>query len=725
MEGAAGLFVALVLVVFSGTVQQRISDFSYVKYRAAIHSKNLDQIIQTERFASGRMGQIMRAAQNQWFINTYLRDEPFGTETSAAYFNLKPHFNKGASFTTQTTDLVVTRYVIAEHGAAVVILLLLILLVTTGYYSLFADLSKARIFAPFGMLLLLFTISFFIWLTATNRFIFFGQDFPLLSLTSLFTLVFSAGLLLVVVLYRPETRRIRDTSRPRWSSSRFSRSSSSALSSSKRTMSSTKTISPSTSVSTRRANDFQRLNESFSLFQEGLSGDPEPDSLVNAFFSQMEDTIISQNQYSQSIFEHFVRQQADKTDPENLLHLVQRRGKYRFALNRNFYMIQPPQSEQKAWAGNLYAAREEAGGAYLIDMQDRGRHILIAANRVRSHLDNEMPDSRDKVRVAVIPASWVYDGKPAVIAWSDNTTPGQADFSISNSQSGAESYTQEFSNPAIRLRHDDLLTLHDRKGKKRRYRYLDSYNQYLAKNIWLNGKRRIFYPLGDKLLWAYYYAEAVKSAYSGTDSLDKNVRVSIDYALTEQLHHITETHFRKNHWEQRRLGLVVANGDGQLRALFDYKPEGTIDPNDIKEFHDKNREFYLRNNNKSERETFGNVNLLRMNNGPGSSLKPIVYTATASQYDLGWRGMTLVETPGSVVSKLRERKGNRKNPKDLKGFISHYGGKEVNMYWTGIDSGDFWRRTPSSYLTNSKNLYHSNGRFPRFLQPRLARESPV
>ncbi|MEM7035384.1 MAG: hypothetical protein AAF570_00315 [Bacteroidota bacterium] len=701
----SGGVAALFLVLMSGPIQQKTEDFGYVKYRAAIHSKNLDQIIQKERFSSGQVGQILRAAQNQWFINTYLRDQTYGGEESG-YFSLKPHFNKGSSFTTQTTDLVVTRYVIAEHGASVVILLLLLFLAVTAFFAFQANLRENRQFVPFGMLLLLFTISFFIWLTATNRFIFFGQDFPLISLTSLFTLVFSAGLLLFVVVGLEKEKPGRKKT-PRLILAPVA-----ALFVIGAVLQQQNNVLDegnfAFNLSLRQASsDFQRLNEDFGVFQENVDGNPQPDSVVKAFYAQLEDTIVSRNAFSQSIFEHFVKQQANKMNPEDLLHLVVRRGKYRFALNRSFYMIRPPQSQQNAWSGNLYAAREEVGGVYLLDMQDRSHHVLVPGDKIVTGLDQEIAPGQNKVNVSVIPASWLEGDQPAVIVWSDNPTTSKAEFSISNRESGTGAYTQDFANPAVRLLHDDLLNLHGPKGQKLRFKYLEDYNQFLAKNIWLNGERKLFYPLGDKLLWAYYYADAVQRALSGTDSATHNVRVSIDYPLTERLHNIAGRHFTENHWEKQRLGLVAVNGEGQLRAMIDYNPSGTIDPNDIKEFHDKNREFYLRNNNRSERETFGNINLLRLSNGPGSTLKPILYSAVASQYNLGWRTLRLEETPGSVVKQLQGERKAKQTPEEHAHFFSHYGGKEVNMTWGGIGEQDFWRHTPRTYLTYSKNLYHS------------------
>jgi len=81
----------------------------------------------------------------------------------------------------------------------VIWLLGLLLILLTGYtleYNIYND----TLSTIFKISVLLFTISYFIWLTATNRFIFFGQDFPLISLTSVFTVLFTLGLFLALIV---------------------------------------------------------------------------------------------------------------------------------------------------------------------------------------------------------------------------------------------------------------------------------------------------------------------------------------------------------------------------------------------------------------------------------------------------------------------------------------------------------------------------------------------
>src|SRR5690606_23009500 len=52
-------------------------------------------------------------------------------------------------------------------------------------------------------LLVLFTIALFVWLTATNRFVFFGQDFPFLSLTSKLSVLMPLLLWTITLIQQP------------------------------------------------------------------------------------------------------------------------------------------------------------------------------------------------------------------------------------------------------------------------------------------------------------------------------------------------------------------------------------------------------------------------------------------------------------------------------------------------------------------------------------------
>lgn len=685
--------VVLVLVALSPIGIQKIENLSYVRFRAEIHNRDLDQIIERERFDSGQMGQVLRASQNQWFINNYLQ-EPLEKERGGA-FNLRQHFNKGSSYTTQTTDLVVTRYVIAEHGSLVIFLMILgWLLLAVGFFFTYS-LKKAALVVPLGALLLLFAISLFIWLTATNRFVFFGQDFPLISLTSLFTLVFSLGLLSFVLVKISGQKFRFEVKSPRLLLPGTAFLGLILFLALGNPVLRENTFNFNLSFDNARA-ELDVLDEQFVAFQDTFSGEIPLDSMVKVFAKTLPDPQVSESAFTQSVWEHFVAEQKDKANPDELLHVVLRRGRHHLAMNRSYYLIRPPRERRVEWQGNLLAA-SEGTGTFLVDLRNRGQRIRVGNGSVETNLDARIPGLPDQVNCSVLPKTWTPDQKPLLlINASDGGASGPA-FYLSNQSQPGLGYAQGNRQPTLRMQSGDLLTIPVKNGKTQRYRYLEDHRQFLARNLWLNGERRWFYPLGEKLLWAYYYANAIEGAYLEAGKPATDVSVSIDYGLTEELSQKVERRFREEKWERQRLGVVALNGDGQVRLMLDHRLE-QVDPNDIREFSDKNREFYLRNNTRLERETFGNINLLKLPNGPGSTLKPIVYSAITSQYKLGWEGLSLETVPAVIRDTVWDQE---------EGHIQWYGGKEIDLAWSGIGEGDFLRITPREYIVRSRNLYHS------------------
>jgi hypothetical protein len=165
-------------------IQQTIREHSYIKYRAELLIRDADKIMADEEFGNNGITKLLQSAENQWFIS-YFYKKGKGLNFDNLY-TLEPHFKQGVSYIAQTTDLVTARYLIGEHSEFLVIVLLIgffmIFYLAYQEYSEFFVLNEIAL----KMLFLLVSISLFIWMTSTNRFIFFGQDFPMLSMQSLF-----------------------------------------------------------------------------------------------------------------------------------------------------------------------------------------------------------------------------------------------------------------------------------------------------------------------------------------------------------------------------------------------------------------------------------------------------------------------------------------------------------------------------------------------------------
>ncbi|MEM6803398.1 MAG: hypothetical protein AAF696_18465, partial [Bacteroidota bacterium] len=193
---AAGTLVATGIIENPGKKVSK--EYTYIKYRASIHNKSLEEISSEIAFESYQSRKLLEASQNQWFIDQLLQKD------SDKYFTLRPHFNKGASYISQTTDLVILRYIIAEHSQWTVLgLVLLFGFLFAGIiyrYNIFSGSNLALA----GIPLLLGIQGFFIWMTVSNRFAFFGQDFPLISMQSRMTLFFTLSLLLTLIFFLKE-----------------------------------------------------------------------------------------------------------------------------------------------------------------------------------------------------------------------------------------------------------------------------------------------------------------------------------------------------------------------------------------------------------------------------------------------------------------------------------------------------------------------------------------
>lgn len=702
-----GAFVVPFLVLFfllGKYVEEHKDHFNYVKYRAAVQTLDIEDIIKHEAFDSPEMRRILQAGQNQWYINAYLHSSLKEEARSGGFFELKPHFKKGASFHAQTTDIVIPRFVISEHSNWVVLLLIaFFFMVAIGFANHREEKSK-RFGETYVFPLLLGTTSFFIWLTSTNRFVFFGQDFPLISLTSKFTLAISLFILLLGIAF---------LARKRQGYHRKNQGNAFVMLVPTLLVAILAFVLPegntnqkgeglnSFSISLRDAKPrFSALNNQLLYCQESLrqnGTDPGKDliALMDSFYySYLDDTIVSpDNNFVQSIFEDFVHSKGDLMDPNRILHLVNNReGNFEFALNHQYYLVPPPLHQQNRWRGNLLAAKVEAG-VKLVDMEQRERFVLVSSKEVDPQFREQVAGTDLMTQMVSVPGSWILSGRPAVIVWDYAQEQNKANFNINNNVYTTLEYNQDFEHPALRLMPNDIITFKGGHNKReQQYKYVESFDNYLSKSIWLNGKPRMFYPMGERMFWAYNYSSLIHTAYSNSKDQYQDVRVSIDYDLNKSVDRMLEQRFEDLTLnESQRFSVAALNGDGQIRLIADYRPGKRANPNDIEDLNDYRNEMYKFKRTVTERALMGNANLLDMRAGPGSTMKPIVYSAVTSQYNLGWRSLNFL---GANSAEVYE--GDK---------MVMYGGKEVNLKWA-LDPHEFSSVDPIGYLSRSINNYH-------------------
>lgn len=698
----------------------KIDSFSYVKYRAEVNQKPLDDLIQQEKFNSNQVNYILRAAQNQWFINTYINADKKLDERDYkrknSNFRLKPHFAKGSSYTTQALDLVVTRYVISEHSELLVWLIILMLI----FISLFI-IAKNNVFDSKNTIVsqalnLLLITAFFVWLTSTNRFIFFGQDFPMLSLLSILTLVFTYFLFFLVLIFAKKGKGklkffhlipflvllflfifLNRTSKQNIiKESNFNIN----------------------KVLTESLQDFDFVNEKFEMFQLNFIEDAKNNwkekskfntdiflekidlnRLVNSFKSSEEfPKKFANSKFSQSVFDYFISN-SNKRNNRNILHLIRVNGLYRFAMNNSYFLVKPPEYQQDNWEGNLYGAKREAGFAF-VNTQDRNSIFNISNEDFQMQISKTaLGVGNNTITCAVLPSDWFLDeNEPVVLINTNKRQNNNFSFSLVNSEWTYNTYDQDFGFPCIRLMPNDFLNIYQSKRQAKKFvkqvALVENNTEVLMKNIWLNGKRRFFYPMKDKFVWAYNYANAINSTYSNSLEKTKSVKTSIDNELTENILKIVNKYAEKNEWKHQEFALSILNGEGKIRTMLDYSYKNRLNPNDLDNLQKIRRKNYLNRNSSTGQNEKGNLNLLKLYNGTGSSIKPIMYAAISSQFNLGWENLKL------MASRTNDTILNDENE------IVYFGGKKIKAW--DLNANEYNNNINNkSYLIYSKNLYHA------------------
>lgn len=204
--------VLLFAMAFMFFPKERILEKAAItKYRIDVMTMPVDKAIEIAYEDGKTYEPVIRAAQNQWFINTFIYEKNNPAVNSAG-FHLLPHSpqNKGAKYNAQATDLVTSRFLIAEHGRWSVLLYVLLLLLPAtllaSFYKLYPDFTNRvnnnypTITAGFSLLNYLLITALLVILAATGRYIFFGQDLPFGSILSKQSVLFPSILIIAIVL---------------------------------------------------------------------------------------------------------------------------------------------------------------------------------------------------------------------------------------------------------------------------------------------------------------------------------------------------------------------------------------------------------------------------------------------------------------------------------------------------------------------------------------------
>lgn len=726
MLALAGVAVLLLTNPLTALVQSK----KHMKYRAEVLIRSADEVMAREafRFGRGDDAKLLEAAQNQWIIQYFYEKGRF---RFGEYFRLVPHFKKGSTYLTQISDLVTTRYLIGEHTEAVVVgllvLMLLLLASALGHRNPFNWAAKLRV----QVLCLLFAVGFFIWLAATNRTVFLGQDFPLLSLNSKLTVFFTYGLLLAVVLLGERAARVTDAPEYRLR----------------------RTFNPAGTAAfawvaglvlalgvglvwifepynanvrsfnldgTARQLDsaLDGLNPEFREFQRTHRA-PSLPALVAAFDRFMAKkgppALAGQPPFVRSAYGAFREKLVYENHPDQLIHLRRNaEGHYEFAVNRLFYNVYSPDAFNEVWQGHVLAAK----GPQELHLRNRGtgRALPLPAEVARPRLAASLASAgltdstwNQNLRLTAVPPGWTADSLPLLLVsrTSGEQAQTQAQFLV---KSGPRLLRSRDSEWAVTVRPGDVVQVQPEGGRAPvtlQFSRLD--DRYLAKNVWLNGQPRFFYPLREKFLWAYHFANLVKSDFDRRpDQRHRTLRLTLDADLTTAVYDQAAEFFRETVWRgpdrhfeaDRAFNLVVLDGEGRIRGLCDFKKGDPVrlDPNRLTDYRDLLTDLYLNARQRDERLLFGNRCLLRMDNGPASTFKPILYSAVTSQVNFGWSGLQFEQPNEATLGAISTLEHGGRS-------FSRFGGRRVKFE---LEAGmNLKTHDNLTYLSESTNSYNS------------------
>ncbi len=688
-----GIVSALLLfgAAFFFFPKERILDkATMTKYRIDVMAMPVDKAIE-QAYEEGKTYEpVIRAAQNQWFINAFIYEKNNPSVTKAG-FNLLPHApqNKGARYNAQATDLVASRFFIAEHGKWSVLLYVLLLLVPTtllaSFYKLYPDFTNRvnnnypTITAGFSLLNYLLITALLVILAATGRYIFFGQDLPFGSILSKQSILFPSILIVTIILlfkkipleqYPNRKKMIPGAivftglglllflAKPAYNKEKEFRVADLAKDMDSYIQLRLQPIMDhfDTSKATRKLS----LAKKDKLFTDSiyhLLSSGYMDDAGKFFFKQIES--YTRNGFTMHL------------DQRKMLYLDIYSGHPQLAVNDNYFRVEPPPHLQQYWTGNVFSDTSN----YNITLWNKTGNSLLE-KRMAAYTDQPITLLSDGLQLS-FKKKYTGDLYEQLCLVNVSGKAFQLN-SAGRSISLQPEDTLLLSNPA-RIRIND-----DAGNEKLLVIQPDAF----MKNYFVNGSRFYVYPMSNDFIWARNFAESISSEYMARGETKQNAFISVDAEITDSLSAKIKTMLARDtsYKKGAEYGICIADGNGRLIAMNDHiKQMDRPDPNDKTGF---NRIIQGEGGFVSQsllRKQIGNINLLRMSPGPGSTLKPIVFSAIASQMNMDWDAF--------AAEGFSEKQ-------------QFFGGEKVGEYDFEKNNGRI--NNVVDYLRYSDNYYHSN-----------------
>lgn len=666
-----------------------ISKAAMTKYRIDVMTIPVDKAIEIAYEDGKTYEPVIRAAQNQWFINTFIYEKN-NPGVNSVGFNLLPHApqNKGAKYNAQATDLVASRFFIAEHGKWSVLLYVLLLLVPVillaSFYKLYPDFTNRvnnyypTITLGFCLLNYLLITALLVILAATGRYIFFGQDLPFASILSKQSILFPALIIVLIVsLFKHIPLELYPNNKKFMPGAILFAGLAFLLFLVKPLYNKDNEFG-----ATNLANEMDtyvqaRLQPLVDFFDSSkhsrrltiASKDRLFADSVRKLFASgfMED---AGSYFKKEVEAYALADFSRHLDQRRMLYLDLYSGKPQLAVNENYFRIDPPPHLQQYWTGHVF------GDSSIYNISTWNASSAVFSSMRINNNDGEVKS---------------IDGAGLQLVYRKKNYNSSGHLYMVNTS--ATNYTVINGNKARSLVPHDSLVLNN--PYKVRVTNSNDFEMILVaqpdafmKNYFVNGSRYYVYPDKEDFIWARNFAESISSDYTSNGESARNAFVSIDAmlmdSLTAKINSMLngDTAYRNG----AEYGICIADGNGRVVAMPDYiKGLNRPDPNDKVAFNTVVRRDNGFVPQSLLRKKVGNINLLRMNPGPGSTLKPIVFSAIASQLSLDWDAFA---TEGFSQKQ------------------TFFGGEKVAEYDFEKNNGRI--STVADYLRYSDNYYHSN-----------------
>lgn len=689
-------------------------DGTHMEYRIRVHMDSAENTLAYHIKSQEAQNKFMQASINDWILDEY---EEIGKEIrvlgedGTGYFKMQPQSKLGALWFAQTTDIVLSRFIIAEHSQllAIMFIIAFVMMLAIGLmaHSEHRWTKMIMVMVP----LLFATQAMLIWLATTGRFIFFGQDFPLISVTSKLSIIYFFFLLLVLVVASlvekipyavkkdPADRQIIDRNNISltaqiilifafmmmvflfteslfiyealivyvvvvllWNyyGKRKKKEIGTRQSDEEEEvgiMSTLPAVIAHIALFAALALCFFQINK-INRAPDKMHGEYEVGELMKATNADIEainpylkeyqkehPMTLKTDMYDQmSGFKKYLDQQSipcldEKCDSvrsftrvvldeffkdgcrhntvSNLVYLRNERSYNAkgvaadtliLALKADYFRLKLPKRTSIGWKGNIIEHQNQAWARNGAPVSLKNNELLLTGDCVRGGHDVLLVSAAGGERVRVL-------GSDAIV-----------DISARNL-------------PVARVNATDVLLKNGRAVESS----LDKVN-YFAQNVMINGQRTFLYPRGSELFWMREFASQIQSAKNSApkkhrrkDDFHDDVAVTLDGELVSAIYSL---YMENQHYRGGDRTVVVADGDGHIKAMVDFRKrdEYRLNPNDSKTITAVSEQLQLNGElgKAKERMYFENMAASPLRLGPGSSQKPLTWTAVSSGYNTGW-----------------------------------------------------------------------------------------